>query len=254
MIVKTLKILTTLLFVFFAGCINTTPTENDDDDDDDDNYKVTASAACNECHTYPGSNMCKLDTVVVNGKSATQCFGCHKNSVIFDSSKLNDTSNSYVYYDKMFLQNGKSFPKTGPHHADHALSLEYSQCTACHSNPPNSGAHLRHMEEGKQCVECHFQSVKSELIVDEVNPAFNYTDQVHQRAPGGALLPVPIADFHMNKRVDVAFMRNYDSPKIATPFTYNKFDNSCSNIECHSDDIANGGALKAKSYWKAASE
>lgn len=247
MIIKTLEILCTLLFMFLAGCFTITPTENETEE-------VTASAACNECHTYPGSSMCKLDTVPVDGMAATQCFGCHKNSVLFDSTKLNGSSNSYVYYDKMFLQNGKCYPKTGPHHADHALSLEYSQCTACHSNPPNSGAHLRHLEEGKQCAACHYKSVKSQLMVDQFEPSFSYLDQVHQRAPGGEMLPVPMADFHMNKRVDVAFMKNYALPAITTPLVYNKFDNSCSNVECHSDDTANGGASIAKSYWKAASK
>lgn len=241
MIIKACKILGTIVFVVFIACIQTnTP------DQKPSHNGLTTAAACNECHTYPGSILCKSDTLTLNGTPATQCIACHKNSIVLDSS-FDTAADAFVFYDKMFISGGKSVQKTGPHHADNSLSLDFTQCTQCHSYPSNSGLHKRHViDEGKECIDCHFLTVQHDLNDDGTN---RYYSQRTQTVPGGKQLPIPVNLYHINNHVNVTFEKNYEIPKIDSLFRYNTFDNSCSNIECH-NGLESGGAPVERSIWK----
>lgn len=214
-------------------------------------------ARCDQCHTYPGSSLCKTDTVDVQGVRATQCFKCHNGSVNIDSS-WNASSNGFMYHDKMINNNEDFIQSTGPQHANGKRSLNFSQCTQCHSYPPSSGMHKVHViDNNKKCLDCHFKTVKYDTITTGNE---TYQHQLSFRAPGGEMLPILDTLYHLNKKIDVVFKKNNDFERKAEIsgndttypyplFRYNPLDKSCSSIECHSG-TENGGASIEHSMWE----
>lgn len=209
----------------------------------------TSYAACNECHHYPGSILCKTDTVIAGGTAATQCYACHFGSVQLDSV-FDSAANAFTYHDHMIHVNGRLYPATGATHANGALNLNFTQCTGCHDYPPASGLHQYHVAiQGNQCYECHFASVESDT--DTTNNML-ILDEREQAVPGGALLPIPILQRHIDNQVEVSFRKNYQIPypHHDTLYHWDPATNSCSNIYCHSG-IEKGGASVELSSWKA---
>ncbi len=213
---------------------------------------IGASASCNECHPYPGSSLCKTDTVVdAGGMASTKCSACHAGSIKLDSS-YDPVSMTFVYHDAMFDAHGVRYPLTDSTHTDGSKTLNFNQCTYCHSFPPNTTGHKIHVtDRGKSCFECHFATIKSDTGYDSstVPPAMYFTQRM-KNAPGGVSLPWPDQSRHIDNSVEVVFMRKYQRP--APPdsmFNYNRFDRSCSNIACHSG-TANGGASVERTLWQ----
>ncbi len=211
---------------------------------------------CDKCHTYPGSILCKTDTVQVHGIQATQCFKCHNDAVNVDSS-WDDASNAFVYHDKMIDNNGSFIQSTGPQHANGMKSMNFAQCTQCHSFPPSSGKHAVHViDNGKECLDCHFGTVKCDTIITDIE---SYLQQSTIRVPGGSSLPLLDTLHHINNKVDVVFAKNgfERQPEINGNDTiypypllrFNPKDKSCSSIECHSGTEF-GGAPIDRSLWE----
>jgi len=239
---RIMKSLVFMMPLIAASCINT------DMPDKPPLAAMNSAASCDECHHYPGSILCKSDTVVTGRGKATQCSACHWGSLVMDSS-FDTASGAYVFHDAMFAANGRTLPKTGPSHANSVLTLNYAQCTFCHSYPPKSGRHYSHVVvQGKKCFECHFKTVACDTITDTLGHRF--FSQRFQAVPGGAMLPIALASAHINNRRDVFFRKNFETPEIKLAvFEYNSFDHSCSNIHCHTG-IENGGASIERTIWK----
>lgn len=211
-----------------------------------------AAASCNECHPYPGSILCKTDSVVdTSGIAFTKCSACHAGSIKLDSS-FDTVSQAFMYHDAMLARGAKTYPVTDSTHTDGNLTLNFGQCTFCHSYPPNTGDHQRHVVgQGKSCFECHFATIQRDTGYDSsVSPPAMFFDQYMRTVPGGVELPVPDRAHHIDNAVEVAFRKKYQRPLLPdSMFNYNPFDKSCSNIACHSG-VANGGASVERSLWK----
>jgi predicted CxxxxCH...CXXCH cytochrome family protein len=212
---------------------------------------------CDKCHTYPGSILCKTDTVQVHGIQATQCFKCHNDAVNVDSS-WDEASKTFVYHDKMISNNGSFIQSTGPQHANGKKTMNFSQCTQCHSFPPSSGKHSVHViDNGKECLDCHFGTVKYDTAGEGTE---RYLRQLAIKVPGGASLPLLDSLHHINNKIDVIFEKNSDFERKAEItgndtiypyplFRFNPNDKSCSSIECHSGTEF-GGAPIDRSIWE----
>jgi predicted CxxxxCH...CXXCH cytochrome family protein len=240
------------IIVFIALCAQAMNCVKSENPGAPNSIGTSANASCNECHSYPGSILCKTDTFVdAKGIVSTKCSACHGGSIKLDSS-FDTASQTFVFHDAMFTTHGKNYPVTDSTHTDGKLTLNFGQCTFCHSYPPNTGDHQRHViDQGKLCFECHFATIQRDTGYDSsVSPAVMFFDQHMQTVPGGLELPVPDPVHHIDNTVEVAFRKKYQRPLLPdSMFNYNPFDKSCSNIACHSG-VANGGASVERTLWK----
>ena len=210
----------------------------------------SVGASCNECHAFPGSERCRMDTVLLSSDgSHMQCYSCHLGAIRFDSSYVSAES-SFLYFDATFLQGNKAFPVTDSLHGDGSITAIFAKCTYCHDYPPRIGRHVSHVTaKKKQCFECHFLSVMSDTDKSSGNQAPLFLQRSHP-VPGGGSLPSMNSASHINRQIDVAFRKKYESfPTIDSIFRWNPLDNSCSNIQCHSGK-ENGGAAIERNVWK----
>jgi hypothetical protein len=207
------------------------------------------AASCDECHSYPGSNLCRTDSVIIAGNSYTQCYACHWGSTVLDSS-YDTASKASVFHDVMFQGSGRNFPKTNSHHTDGKVNLNYAQCASCHSYPPASGAHKSHVvNKGKQCYECHFATALADTQYDLSAGAMYFSPRM-QAVPGGDERPLLNTLHHLDNSVEISFRKRYQLPAVSEKsFQYNRFGKSCSNIECHRG-VSNGGASVERTLWK----
>jgi hypothetical protein len=192
------------------------------------------AAACNECHSYPGSMLCKTDSVMVSGTGHTRCSECHAGSIRVDS--VNTGGQQYSYFDSMITIDSRRFPHTDSLHANASVTLNYTQCTACHSFPPQSGGHAVHVGiQGKQCFECHFSTVQADTVVEGTGAARTmYFSQRMHTTFGGVEVPFVNHTNHINGSTEIAFRRKLQLPAVpANSFMYSRVDKSCSNIQCH---------------------
>jgi hypothetical protein len=213
----------------------------------------TGAAACIECHSYPGSVLCRTDSLVIDHKVSTQCYACHLGSIKLDSS-FDTSSNAFRYHDAMLPVKNRNFPITDSLHTDHNLTLKFAQCTFCHSYPPNSGKHIWHVtDQGKNCYECHFSTVLSDKNTDTAGTGLNTLVNFVQRfrvVPGGKSLPIPNYLHHLDHSVTVSFRKKNQVPPVPDSlFHFNSFDKSCTNIACHKG-VAQGGESVERSLWK----
>jgi hypothetical protein len=210
---------------------------------------LVAAASCNECHSYPGSPLCRTDTLSLGNGVYTQCYACHLGSTEIDSS-YDSALNSYVFHDIMLSSNGISYPRTGPRHTQGIVNLNFAQCTFCHSYPPATGLHKWHViNEGKQCYECHFATAMSDTQAD-TRTGEMYFSQRMSPVPGGGELPQLYPQRHIDNSVEISFRKKYQRPQPSEDsYLYNRFDKSCSNTLCHLG-TANGGASVERTIWK----
>jgi hypothetical protein len=229
--------------VLLSGCVGTEKPANPQAVG-----RSVAMAACDECHPYPGSPLCKTDTLVIGHTASTQCYACHLWATKLDSS-YDTASAAYVFHDAMSVQTGTMRPIPGPLHADGSVSLNFAQCTFCHTYPPSTGAHMRHVEvEAKQCYECHFATAVSDTQSDTLTGEMYFLPRMHA-VPGGGERPLLDPQHHIKNSIEVSFRKKYQRPQPAAgSYIYNRFDKSCSNIECHAG-VANGGASKERTLW-----
>jgi predicted CxxxxCH...CXXCH cytochrome family protein len=228
----------------FMGCVGTEKPANPQAVSG-----TVATAACDECHSYPGSALCKTDTLLLGHTAYTQCYACHLWSTALDSS-YDTAAATYVFHDAVSVQNGKVRPSPGPLHADGSVSLNFAQCAFCHAYQPGTGAHKRHVvKEGKQCYECHFATAISDTQFDTLTGEMYFYPRMHT-VPGGGVRPLLDRRHHINNSIEVSFRKKYQRPgPPADFFIYNRFDKSCSNVECHSG-TENGGASFERTIWK----
>jgi predicted CxxxxCH...CXXCH cytochrome family protein len=227
-----------------TGCVGTEKQENPQAV-----KSVVATASCNECHSYPGSQFCRTDTLRLGSGVYTQCYACHVGSIEIDST-YDSAFKSYVFHDVMFANNKQLYPRTGPRHTQGFVNLNFAQCTFCHSYPPATGLHKRHVfTEGKQCYECHFATAVSDTQADSVTGEMYFSPRM-RTVPGGGELPQLDQKRHIDNSIEVSFRKKYQNPQPAkNSFLYNRSDKNCSNILCHSGTTS-GGASVERTIWK----
>lgn len=226
--------LTALLLMvsfFHSGCIKSF------EESDSANPRV---AACDECHTFPGSQYCKLDTMTTGGKTVTSCVLCHMGVVKFDSIVTIDTTDTIadtvaVYHDLLLTVNGTHHIATDSLHTDGKVDVNYGQCTKCHGYPPNKDGHRLHvMDKKKKCTDCHLFSFQCStyVLLDKTI----YVPRKHKGLEKDSLL-TPDPSKHLNGiSGDLAFKQkeeNLNNPDYDTSFIWNAKERSCANVKCH---------------------
>ncbi len=208
------------------------------------------AASCDECHTFPGSILCRTDTVELADGAATQCFTCHSGAIRVDSTFDSD-EHVTIFHDRMLQgRNGRS-PATGPSHADGSLALDFTQCSSCHSSPPASFGHRVHEEQGIECYQCHFSSIHCDTVITDEEL---YFQQHYRMVTGGDSVPVPDSYLHMNATVEVSFAQNYELPfHHDTLFAFNRATGTCTNIQCHAG-VEWGGAPIERTSWRSSEQ
>jgi hypothetical protein len=233
-------IMTTLL----SGCIGT-------DRPADNVVPIKAQeASCDECHAFPGTKLCKTDSVGIAGLNYTECYRCHSGAIRVDSS-FDAAGNAFIYHDAMQQTAIGRLPRTDSLHTDVDLTLNFTQCSACHSFPPSEGLHSFHVgSEGKKCFECHFQTIESDTEVFADGTVWEtFFVQKMQRVFGGNELPRVKKIRHINRALDIAFRKKFQDPAMPdSMFRWNPADKSCSNIECHTGPP--DGASIVRTWWR----
>jgi hypothetical protein len=214
---------------------------------------TTAEASCNECHSFPGSLVCKTDSVYASGKSFSECFTCHLGAISF-AGTYDTTTGGMVFHDVMVERNGLTFPSTDSMHGNRAVDPVFAQCTFCHGYPPQTGSHYRHVVvEGRKCFECHFASVASDTIRQQGSGADSlifFMQREHATPLDSLYVPFMKRDSHIDHSTEVSFRKKFQVPRVPdSMFVWNKADASCSNIQCHSG-AANGGASMEHTQWR----
>ena len=207
----------------------------------------SSMANCDECHPFPGSRLCRTDSVVSPIGAATECSACHSGSVQIDSMFTMATYTA-IYHDLMLPGRDGPIPATGPSHADGSLTLDFTRCTTCHSYPPSSFGHQIHEEQGVECYQCHFLSIECDT---ETTGGGLYFFQHYRKVVGGDSLPVPDSHNHINNIVDVSFKKNFQRPyEYEFLFGFDRTTGICTNIQCHSG-AEWGGASIERTPWRS---
>ena len=190
-------------------------------------------ASCNECHTVPGSNYCRSDTMNVSGKTVTSCVLCHMGAVKLDSTVTTvqiDTVDTTitVYHDLMLSFMGNFYTATDSLHTNDSVNVNFGQCNLCHGYPPNKDGHELHViDKKKKCSDCHLFSIQHDTT---------YTP-LEQKGLGVESVFIPDPKKHLNGiSGDIAFkqkIQNAGNPGYDTLFIWDPTEISCSNIRCH---------------------
>lgn len=230
---KILIIITVLLFstIFLSGCIKSF---------EENESAAPRPASCNECHTVPGSNYCRSDTMNVSGKTVTSCVLCHMGGVKLDSTVTTvqiDTLDTTitVYHDLMLSFMGNFYTATDSLHTNDAIDVNFGQCTKCHGYPPNKDGHELHViDKKKKCTDCHLFSIQCStyILLDKTI----YVPRKHKGLGKDSLL-TPDPNKHLNGMSgDIAFKQkeeNKNNPDYDTLFIWDPKERSCSNVRCH---------------------
>ena len=198
-------------------------------------------ASCDECHTVPGSNYCRTDTMTVSGKTVTSCVLCHMGAIKSDSTVDTveiDTVDTIitVYHDLMIGFMGKFYTATGSLHTNDSVDINFGQCTKCHGYPPNKDGHEHHViGKKKKCTDCHLFSIQCStyILLDKTI----YVPKM-QKGLGPDSLFIPDPSKHLNFiSGDIAFKQkeeNANNPDYDTSFIWDPKERSCSNMSgCH---------------------
>jgi len=200
-------------------------------------------ASCKECHTFPGTDYCRNDTMVVNGKEVTSCALCHMGAVVPDSTKTvveqitqQDTTDTIitVYHDRMVTFHEKVYPATGSLHGNDSVDFNPGQCNKCHGYPPNKGAHKYHINEPKKvCADCHLYTIQCSTYI-----LANKTIYVPKEQKGlGSSVFLLNPEKHLNGfSGDINFwskVQNANIPGYDTLYLWDPKLRTCSNVACH---------------------
>ena len=220
-----------LVFFFHTGCIKSF---------EESDSATPRPASCDECHTFPGSDYCRTDTMTSSGKMVTSCVLCHMGAIKSDSTVDTiqiDTTDTIitVYHDLMNSFMGGFYTATDSLHTDNTTDVNFGQCTKCHGYPPNKDGHKYHVtDKKKKCTDCHLFSIKCStyVLLDKTI----YVPRKH-KGFGKDSLFTPDPNRHLNGiSGEIAFKQkeeNINNPDFDTLFTWDPQERSCSNIRCH---------------------
>lgn len=238
---------------FHSGCIKSF---------EESDSATPRPASCDECHTFPGSQYCKTDTIAVNSYTATSCVLCHMGAIKLDSIVTIDTTDSIpdtitVFYDQMleylaYLPSPPIMPifsyitATDSLHTNDKVDINFGQCTKCHGYPPNKDGHELHViDKKKKCTDCHLFSItcSTYVLLDKTI----YVPRKH-KGLGKDSLFTPDPNKHLNGiSGDIAFKQkeeNANNPDYDTLYIWDPTERSCTNSRCHPPWHPN------KLFWK----
>ncbi len=197
-------------------------------------------ASCNECHTFPGSDYCRNDTLTINGNAVTSCALCHMGAIVPDSTVTDiqvDTLDTTItfYHDRMVTFHDKVYPATGSLHGNDSVDFNPGQCTKCHGYPPDIGTHRHHViDKKKECSDCHLFSIQCSTYILANKTIY---DPKEQKGLGTASVFVLNSEKHLNGfSGDITFrqkVQNADEPGYDTLFLWDPKQRTCSNVACH---------------------
>lgn len=228
---------------FHSGCIKSF---------EESDSATPRPASCDECHTFPGSNYCRTDTMTTSGKVVTSCVLCHLGSIKSDSTvdtvQIDTTTDTIitVYHDLMNSFMGDFYTSIDSLHTNNKIDVNFGQCYKCHGYPPNKDGHKHHViDKKKKCTDCHLFSIQCSTytLLDKTI----YVPKKH-KGLGKDSLFTPDPDKHLNGiSGDIAFKQkeeNANDPDYDTLYIWDPTERSCTNSRCHPPWHPN------KLFWK----